>query len=180
MIFPPTIPNFFQAETWNTYLSFYLALSTWNLRFEVDGIWATSWENLFMTYANNKGIDQPVHPRSLISAFVVRWLDKFSIKSILAKSKISRLIVSVVAQTSLSRTWSKIRKTGFLVTWLIFVWCCLYKNSIVRTTCISFCHGNNFLTYMSDNIVVFDETKCFIYFVENLILKKRNPFLNEQ
>ena len=46
-------------------------------------IWATSWENLFMPYANNKGADQPVHPRSLISAFVVRCLD--SIIPLLAK-----------------------------------------------------------------------------------------------
>ena len=38
-------------------------------------IWATSWENLYMPYANNKGADQPAHPRSLISAFVVRCLD---------------------------------------------------------------------------------------------------------
>ena len=38
-------------------------------------IWATSWENLFVAYANNKGADQAAHPRSLISAFVVRWLD---------------------------------------------------------------------------------------------------------
>ena len=37
--------------------------------------WATSWENLFMPYANNKGADQPAHLRSLISAFVVRCLD---------------------------------------------------------------------------------------------------------
>ena len=28
-----------------------------------------------MQYANNKGADQPVHPRSLISIFVVRCLD---------------------------------------------------------------------------------------------------------
>ena len=28
-----------------------------------------------MPYANNKGADQPAHPRSLISAFVVRCLD---------------------------------------------------------------------------------------------------------
>ena len=34
-------------------------------------IWATSWENLFMPYANNKGADQFAHPRSLISTFVV-------------------------------------------------------------------------------------------------------------
>ena len=28
-----------------------------------------------MSYANNKGADQPAHPCSLISAFVVRCLD---------------------------------------------------------------------------------------------------------
>ena len=28
------------------------------------------WENLLMPYANNKGADQPTHPRSLISTFV--------------------------------------------------------------------------------------------------------------
>ena len=56
-------------------------------------IWATSWENLFMTYANNKGADQPAHPRSLISAFVVRCLD--SIIPTLAKSRISRLLTSL-------------------------------------------------------------------------------------
>ena len=28
-----------------------------------------------MSYANNKDADQPAHPRSLISAFVVRCLD---------------------------------------------------------------------------------------------------------
>ena len=27
-------------------------------------------KNLFMSYVKNKGADQPVHPRSLISAFV--------------------------------------------------------------------------------------------------------------
>ena len=29
----------------------------------------------FMTYANNKGADQPAHPHSLISTFVVRCFD---------------------------------------------------------------------------------------------------------
>ena len=38
--------------------------------------WASSWENLFLLYANNKGADQPAHPRSLISTFVVRSLDR--------------------------------------------------------------------------------------------------------
>ena len=38
-------------------------------------IWASSWKNLFIPYANNKGADQPAHPRSLIRTFVVRCLD---------------------------------------------------------------------------------------------------------
>ena len=36
--------------------------------------WAMSWENLFLPYANNKGADQPAHPGSLISTFVVHCL----------------------------------------------------------------------------------------------------------
>ena len=41
-----------------------------------------------MPYANNKGADQPAHPRNLISAFVVRSLD--SIISLVSRSEISR------------------------------------------------------------------------------------------
>ena len=33
--------------------------------------WAKSWENLIMSYVNNKGTDQSAHLRRLISAFVV-------------------------------------------------------------------------------------------------------------
>ena len=35
-------------------------------------IWASTRENLSSVFANNKGADQPAHPRSLISAFVIR------------------------------------------------------------------------------------------------------------
>ena len=47
------------------------------LAFSVPTVYdtATSWENLFMQYANSKDTDQPAHPRSLISAFVVCCLD---------------------------------------------------------------------------------------------------------
>ena len=34
-------------------------------------IWAASWENLFLSYANNKGADQPAPPRSLFAAWIV-------------------------------------------------------------------------------------------------------------
>ena len=49
---------------------------------------ATSWENLLIPYVNNKD-DQPAHPRSLISAFVVPCLD--STIPVRAISKVSRL-----------------------------------------------------------------------------------------
>ena len=42
-----------------------------------------------IAYANNKGADQPAHPRILINTFIVRYLD--SIVCVLAKSKTSRL-----------------------------------------------------------------------------------------
>ena len=42
-----------------------------------------------MPHADNKGADQPAHPRSLISAFVVRSLD--SIISLVSRSEISRV-----------------------------------------------------------------------------------------
>ena len=62
-----------------------------------------------MAYANNEGADQPAHPRSLISTFVVGCLD--SITPLLAKSKISRLqLVSIAEQAILSLTWSQMPK----------------------------------------------------------------------
>ena len=39
-----------------------------------------------LPYANNKGADQPAHPRSLISAFVIRCLD--SIMSLVSIAEI--------------------------------------------------------------------------------------------
>ena len=59
------------------------------LRYRAWPIWATLWENLFIPYANNKGADQPAHPCSLISAFIVCCLD--SIILLLTVSQISRL-----------------------------------------------------------------------------------------
>ena len=49
-----------------------------------------------MSYANNKGADQPAHPRSLISAFVVRCLD--SVMSLVSVTKISSLLLASVAE----------------------------------------------------------------------------------
>ena len=72
---------------------------------------------LFMLYANNKGADQPGHPRSLFSAFVVRCSD--SIIPLLDIAEIAILhLVSVGEQAGWSLTWSQIPKTDFLVTWL--------------------------------------------------------------
>ena len=70
-----------------------------------------------MPYANNKGADQPAHPRSLISTFVVRCLD--SMTCVLALSKVSRFyLVSVAEQAGLNLTGRKSPKTDFRVMWL--------------------------------------------------------------
>ena len=63
--------------------------------------------------ANNTGADQPAHPRSLISVFVIRFLE--SIISRLATSEISIFqLVSVAEQAGLNLTLSETPKTGFL------------------------------------------------------------------
>ena len=81
--------------------------------------WATSWQNLLLPYANNKGADQPAHQCSLIGAFVVHCLD--SIIPLVSITKISSLyLASLAAWAGLCLAWSQTPKTGFLVMWLIF------------------------------------------------------------
>ena len=69
-----------------------------------------------MSYANNKGVDQPAHSRSLISslisAFVVRCLDiMISLQSI---AEISRLEpASMAAQACLCLAWSDTSEDTF-------------------------------------------------------------------
>ena len=71
-----------------------------------------------MPYANNKGADQPAHPHSLISSFVVHCLE--SIMPLVSISEISsHYLASVTAQAGLSLLWSQTPETGFLVKRLI-------------------------------------------------------------
>ena len=67
---------------------------------------------VIMSYTNNKGADQPAHPRSLIRAFVVRCLD--SVISLDSIAKISRLLLdSVAVQAGLCLAWSETPKDMF-------------------------------------------------------------------
>ena len=59
---------------------------------------------------SKKGADKPAHPRSLISAFVVRCLD--SVMSLVSVIKISSLMVASVAEKA-SLTWSETPKDMF-------------------------------------------------------------------
>ena len=118
--------------------------------------WATSWENLFMPYANNKDTDQPAHPHSLISIFVIRYLD--SIIPITAKSKISRL-ASLCSRTG--------RFESFLVTNTedrfccdvaqIFILSCLVDSSLkTEWVHLSFKGCLIYLTYISQRPFFWD------------------------
>ena len=83
-------------------------------KFEQCGftIWARSCETCLMSYANNKGADQPAHPRSLISTFVFRCLD--GMICILAISKVSLCyLASGAEQAGLSLTWSQTPEDRF-------------------------------------------------------------------
>ena len=65
-----------------------------------------------MSYANNKGTDQPAHPCNLISTFVVRCLD--SIISLDSIAEISRLLLaSVAAQAGMCLAWSETHEDTF-------------------------------------------------------------------
>ena len=81
-------------------------------------IWATSWENLFLPYANNKDADQPAHLRSLVSVFVIHCLDSiippFSISEISRSLWLGRPVWVLPGR--------KPPKMGFLVTRLICGW----------------------------------------------------------
>ena len=90
------------------------------LRVHRVNIWATAQENLSSGVQTTEGADQSAHPRSLISAFVIRLLENFISK--LATSEIS-MLVSVAEQAGLSLVLSGTPKTGFLasrpILWLI-------------------------------------------------------------
>ena len=80
-------------------------------------------ETCLLSFANNKGTDQPAHPRSLISAFVIRFLESTIYN--LATSKIFQL-VSVADESGLSLALSGTPKTGFLAARLMFFFLKLY------------------------------------------------------
>ena len=70
--------------------------------------------------ANNKGVDQLAHPRSLISAFAIHKLN--SIVSKLAPSEISLFYLVSVAQTAgFGMSLSETLKTGFVAPMLIYI-----------------------------------------------------------
>ena len=64
-------------------------------------------------FANNTGADQPAHPRSLFSAFVIRFLESTLTKLSTGEISVFKL-VSVAEETGLKLTLSETPKTGFL------------------------------------------------------------------
>ena len=77
-------------------------------------------KNYLQWFANNKGADQPVHPHSLISTFVIPFAE--CIISKLATSAISFFyLVSIAKEIGLSLALSETPITGFLTSWPI---CC--------------------------------------------------------
>ena len=66
-------------------------------------------------FANNTGAEQPAHPRSLISAFVIRFLVRVICKHATGEFSFFWL-VSVAEETGMKHAFSEPPKTGFLRT----------------------------------------------------------------
>ena len=62
---------------------------------------------------NNTGADQPAHPRSLISPFVIRFLKSIICKLAIGEISIFKL-VSVAEETGLNLAFLETPKRGFL------------------------------------------------------------------
>ena len=89
-------------------------------------------------FANNTGADQPAHLRSLISTFVIHFLE--SIISKLAISEISIFhLVPVAEQSGLSLALSETPKTGFLTTRPIFASTYSIRQFFFSSTMSGFC-----------------------------------------
>ena len=67
---------------------------------------ASTRENLILLHANNKGADQPAHPRSLVSAFVIRDLEILLVNTASYKKQYSSKIKS---ETSLQKKTFELR-----------------------------------------------------------------------
>ena len=77
LMFVP-VPTILLAKLVNEYaiVSFFLSFFAFNQILLFDAIninWASARESLSLGFANNKRADQPAHPRSLISTFVIRY-----------------------------------------------------------------------------------------------------------
>ena len=114
-----------------------------------------------MPNANNKGADEPAHPRRLISVFVVRYLDTCSIIHFVSISKISSLwLVSVAEQSGLRLPWSQTPKKGFPVTRLKWSFCQSALLHILGLICLSHTkHIRLWLSYLFKQLSI---RQCYL------------------
>ena len=75
-------------------------------------MWTSSLVTCLRGFANNKGADQPAHTRSLISAFVIRFLESTIYDLATSEFSIFQL-VSIAEETGLKLALSDTPKTGF-------------------------------------------------------------------
>ena len=59
---------------------------------KMKSIWASTRENLSSGFANNTGADQPAHPRRLIRAFLICFLESIISKLAVCQMSIFKLV----------------------------------------------------------------------------------------
>ena len=131
-------------------------------------------------WGNNTGADQPAHPNSLISVFVIRFLE--SIISRLATSQISIFwLVSLAELAGLNLTLSETPKTGFVAWRPIYLMLYLGRvipNKINKPKVIR--HLNLFKSWgRGHSFVCFDALHPIQQFFSHVETFSRLPGLNQ-
>ena len=71
---------------------------------------------------NNKGADQPAHPRSLISNFIVCILDESYLHLLREKFQfLATCVTRLAEETGLKLALSETQNTGFLASWPVLL-----------------------------------------------------------
>ena len=88
----------------------------------MDSNWTATAKKLSSVICNNKGTDQPAHPRSLISNFVVCFLDESYVHLLREKFQFLATCVACLAkETGLKLALLETQKTGFLASWPVLL-----------------------------------------------------------
>ena len=103
--------------------------------------WSSMRDTLTLLLANNKGADQPAHPRSLISAFVIRYLKSKGTMSGISNSRflfcrlqLAKYLATPLLVMSVAVEWDVLTSTAVVY---LLLGCHIFRSNIHSGTQLS-------------------------------------------